>query len=357
MKTKTNLAAVVLWILLIFLHSNPCSSIKWLSLAESNQPWNHTSQCVRARNKYNLVSPQVQLCKRHLEVMPFTVTSAKHALTTCQNIFSDRRWNCSSITFVPNFTPDLTTGTREQAYVYSLTAASVTHAVAKACSAGFIYYCGCGQTPTEPPNGDFKWGGCGDNLRYGLKFGRAFSDAPWSTKKTKNSPQAIMNEHNNEAGRKAVENSVSTQCKCHGVSGSCSLKTCWHALPKLEEIGIRLKRKYTMATEVINRRIGTRKKLMPIHSQMGMYHEDDLIYITKSPDYCSKDERVGSLGTQGRTCNATSSDHNGCDSMCCGRGYNTYNIEVIERCQCKYYWCCYVKCKTCHKWLEIHECK
>jgi hypothetical protein len=33
---------------------------------------------------------------------------------------------------------------------------------------------------------------------------------------------------------------------------------------------------------------------------MGLYNEDDLIYVTKSPDYCLRDARVGSLGTRGR---------------------------------------------------------
>jgi hypothetical protein len=91
-----------------------------------------------------------------------------------------------------------------------------------------------------------------------------------------------------------------TQCKCHGVSGSCNIKTCWRALPTLSEIGERLKRKFTVATEVISRRVGAGRKLLPASSAMGLYNEDDLIYVTKSPDYCLRDARVGSLGTTGR---------------------------------------------------------
>lgn len=100
--------------------------------------------------------------------------------------------------------------------------------------------------------------------------------------------------------RQAVGSSLVTQCKCHGVSGSCNIKTCWRALPTLAEIGERLKRKFAVATEVISRRVGAGRKLLPASSAMGLYNEDDLIYMTKSPDYCIRDARIGSLGTTGR---------------------------------------------------------
>lgn len=44
---------------------------------------------------------------------------------------------------------------------------------------------------------------------------------------------------------------MKTQCKCHGVSGSCELKTCWKAMPTFREIGLTLKEKFDGATEVV----------------------------------------------------------------------------------------------------------
>lgn len=34
------------------------------------------------------------------------------------------------------------------------------------------------------------------------------------------------------------------KCRCHGISGSCSLQSCWHVLPDFHQIGAYLKKKY-----------------------------------------------------------------------------------------------------------------
>lgn len=43
--------------------------------------------------------------------------------------------------------------------------------------------------------------------------------------------------------------------------------------------------------------------------------------------------------------------------MCCGRGYNPYTELLVERCHCKYHWCCYVTCKKCERNVERYVCK
>jgi len=43
---------------------------------------------------------------------------------------------------------------------------------------------------------------------------------------------------------------MKVQCKCHGVSGSCEVKTCWRSVPAFREVGNILKDKYNGATEV-----------------------------------------------------------------------------------------------------------
>lgn len=62
-------------------------------------------------------------------------------------------------------------------------------------------------------------------------------------------------------------------------------------------------------------------------------------------------------GTHNRVCNKSSSGLDGCAILCCGRGYNTKKIVVKERCNCKFHWCCHVKCDTCTRVIEEHTCK
>lgn len=82
----------------------------------------------------------------------------------------------------------------------------------------------------------------------------------------------------------------------------------------------------------------------------------DLVYLEPSPNFCLKNSRLGIQGTHGRQCNDTSIGLDGCDLMCCGRGYRTQEVIVVERCACIFHWCCEVKCKTCHIRKTIHTC-
>lgn len=146
------------------------------------------------------------------------------------------------------------------------------------------------------------------------------------------------------------------QCKCHGVSGSCEMKTCWRAMPTFREVGDILKEKFDGATEVHQKRIGSRKVLVPRNVQYKTHTEQDLVYLEASPDFCEPDPKTGSLGTSGRLCERDSRGIDGCDLMCCGRGYSTQQRIVTERCRCKFHWCCHVKCDTCKRTVEEHRC-
>ena len=84
---------------------------------------------------------------------------------------------------------------------------------------------------------------------------------------------------------------------------------------------------------------------------------DDLVFLEESPDYCVPNSNTGSLGTTGRVCNKTTSGHGSCGILCCGRGFNTIQIEEEYECACKFHWCCYVKCNTCRRIVDKHLCK
>merc|ERR1712110_920304 len=106
--------------------------------------------------------------------------------------------------------------------------------------------CGCdnrGQGKSTPEG--WKWGGCSDNLRYGVNFAKRFIDGPdkKGLKKT-GELRNLMNLHNNKAGRMALSRLMLMKCRCHGVSGSCEFKTCWRSLPRFADVGDYLKDKY-----------------------------------------------------------------------------------------------------------------
>uniref|UniRef100_A0A8C4SC07 Protein Wnt n=2 Tax=Erpetoichthys calabaricus TaxID=27687 RepID=A0A8C4SC07_ERPCA len=333
-----------------------CNAIHWLGLTVngSSVGWNQTHHC---KLLDGLVPDQLQLCRRNLEMMHSIVHAAKVTKTTCQKTFSDMRWNCSSIEDAPFFTPDLAKGTRESAVVFALAAAAVSHSIARSCASGDLPGCSCGPAPAEQPGPDFRWGGCGDNLRYGLQMGAAFVDAPMKNSRSGSQAAKLMNLHNNAVGRQVLIDSMETKCKCHGVSGSCSVKTCWKGLQDMHDIAAELKSKYLAATKVIHRHVGTRKQLVPKEMDVRPVRDTELVYLVSSPDYCTRNEKQGSYGTQDRQCNKTSNGSDSCNLMCCGRGYNAYTEKVAERCQCKYHWCCYVTCKKCERTVERYVCK
>ncbi|XP_022095192.1 protein Wnt-11b-2-like [Acanthaster planci] len=337
--------------------------LKWIALTKENKNtvWTNATACKSSRL---LVSPQKSLCKRNLDAMAAVVESTTVTFDTCQLQFQDRRWNCSSINSAPNFTPDLNKGTREAAFVQALSAASLAQTLALECSSGMLSRCGCGQLPLgedkeahpNNPQEAFRWGGCSDDVDYGIEFTTRFANGPLLTNRNRDNPRSKLNLHNNNAGLKLIESTIKRRCKCHGVSGSCNLKTCWKALPNISVIGMALKRKYSGATEVSFRRTVVRRELVPKDPQLKDYTLYDLIYLTASPDYCRQNIKAGSYGTRGRTCNRTSPRTEGCDLMCCGRGYETLVTEVTEQCRCKYNWCCYVTCDECRQIVEKDVC-
>ncbi|CAL4174346.1 unnamed protein product, partial [Meganyctiphanes norvegica] len=74
------------------------------------------------------------------------------------------------------------------------------------------------------PAEDWAWSGCSDDVEWGSKKSEAFMDRRY--KKARGDPRTIVMLWNNNAGRIAVKDHLRKQCKCHGLSGSCSHATC-----------------------------------------------------------------------------------------------------------------------------------
>ena len=153
------------------------------------------------------------------------------------------------------------------------------------------------------------------------------------------------------------ENTV-IRCKCHGVTSSCEMKTCWKELVKFSKIGDILKTKYDAASRVrYDRRTGRIMKTTRTEngytrvgkrrSTLSRPTTGNLVFVERSPDYCEQSKEDKTLGTIGRECKTDIEGHGSCSELCCNRGFRRDVSIVQQRCQCKFQWCCYVKCKTC----------
>lgn len=143
-------------------------------------------------------------------------------------------------------------------------------------------------------------------------------------------------------------------CKCFGYSGTCAQEACWLVLPTFSRLGSVLRERFNSASKVS---FGNKGKTFHHDEAMKRPTAEDLVYTTDAPSFCEPNPAVGSLGTKGRYCNATSKDTDGCGLMCCGRDYKT-SIERSEKyCDCVFHWCCSVKCRTCHVQRTVNICR
>lgn len=317
-----------------------------------------------------LNSRQKELCKRKPYLLPSIREGARLGIQECRSQFRHERWNCMVATATatatsaplassPLFGYELSSGTKETAFIYAVMAAGLVHSVTRSCSAGNMTECSCDSTLQSggSPSEGWHWGGCSDDVQYGMWFSRKFLDFPIRNTTGQESKVLLaMNLHNNEAGRQAVAKLMSVDCRCHGVSGSCAVKTCWKTMSSFEKIGHFLKDKYENSIQISDKAKRKMRRREKGQTQTPI-HKDDLLYVHKSPNYCVENKKLGIPGTQGRECNRTSGGADGCNLLCCGRGYNTHVVRHVERCECKFIWCCYVRCRRCESMTDVHTCK
>uniref|UniRef100_A0AAG5DWM4 Protein Wnt n=1 Tax=Anopheles atroparvus TaxID=41427 RepID=A0AAG5DWM4_ANOAO len=377
-----------------------------------------------------LTRDQLELCYRASDVTAAAIEGLELGVRECQYQFQWHRWNCSSLSTRsrnPHTSSMLKRGYRESAFAYAVASAGVTHSVARACAQGRLISCGCdpsinrkgmskslreslekeklrfldaiAETNSVFDESDslrklrakqasrWKWGGCSHNMAFGVEFSELFLDS----REKGTDIQSQINLHNNRAGRRAVSNNMQVRCKCHGMSGSCQLKTCWKSAPDFRVVGRVLKQQYRRAILVDQSNLGNGPPMIVYRKPKKRKHarqnrrpprrprekqnagpqagnrplggppatnrklENALFYYQRSPNFCERDQISDIPGTIGRRCNRTSSGSEGCASMCCGRGYNLIREKRIDRCNCKFHWCCFVECDDCEieEWISV----
>ncbi|XP_052779194.1 protein Wnt-2b-A-like isoform X2 [Mya arenaria] len=310
-------------------------------------------------NVPGLVGRQRRMCRLHQDAMVILGKGALEGVYECQHQFRKHRWNCSTLHKDSSVFGKvlLKVGTREAAFVYAISSAGVVYSITRACSLGHLSTCAC--DPNKKGRGRdkrgnaFQWGGCSDDVNYGRRFAKTFIDAK---ERQHMDARALMNLHNNNAGRQVVKKMRKLECKCHGISGSCAMRTCWRALRDFRKVGTFLKSKYNGAIQVMMSQNSGRTDLVVANKHHKEPTQYDLVYFDPSPDYCNRNVELGSLGTEGRVCNSSSLDTDGCDIMCCGRGYKTHVESRVDKCECKFHWCCDVICKNCTRTIDVHTC-
>ncbi|GLD46085.1 proto-oncogene Wnt-1 [Lates japonicus] len=266
---------------------------------------------------------QRRLIRQNPGILHAIAAGLHTAIKECKWQFRNRRWNCPTTHSPAIFGKIVNRGCRETAFVFAITSAGVTHAVARSCSEGAIESCTCDYRRRGPGGPDWHWGGCSDNVDFGRMFSQEFVDSSERGRDLR----YLINLHNNEAGRMTVSSEMRQECKCHGMSGSCTVRTCWMRLPSFRTVGDFLKDRFDGASRVVYANKGSNRashRADPRHLEPeNPAHKPpsamDLVYFEKSPNFCSYNGKTGTLGTSGRTCNSSSPGLDGCELLCCGR--------------------------------------
>ncbi|XP_065058880.1 protein Wnt-8-like [Rhopilema esculentum] len=287
----------------------------------------------------------------------------KKGLSECRRRFRWERWNCSfskkitSKILKRKFLPEVT---KEIAYMNAITSASVALRLATACHKGEISRC-C----TAPLRKAFKRKltdkkeAEDEHTRFGLWITEYFTDFKIKPKKYI-MDKAVAIRHNNKIGRNVVKHMAKRFCRCHGTSGMCSLKTCAGHLPTLKQVGTTIRYLYKLAYKG---KVVKNFMLRPTVSRNAVDLTDVLVYLSESPDYCKVNQSHGSQGTIGRACripvrDSTRGSKGHCNELCYSCGFSIrYEVRPKKvRCNCKFRWCCEVRCETCRYDEDVLVC-
>uniref|UniRef100_A0A8C6CSG0 Protein Wnt n=1 Tax=Moschus moschiferus TaxID=68415 RepID=A0A8C6CSG0_MOSMO len=314
----------------------------------------------RSVNNFLITGP-----KAYLTYTTSVALGAQSGIEECKFQFAWERWNCPENALQLSTHNRLRSATRETSFIHAISSAGVMYTITKNCSMGDFENCGCDESKNGKTGGHgWIWGGCSDNVEFGERISKLFVD---SLEKGKDA-RALMNLHNNRAGRLAVRATMKRTCKCHGISGSCSIQTCWLQLANFRELGNYLKAKYERALKIEM----DKRQLRAGNSAEGHWvptkaflpsAEAELIFLEESPDYCTHNSSLGIFGTEGREClqnshNTSRWEQCSCEHLCteCGLQVEERRTEAISSCNCKFQWCCTVKCDQCRHVVSKYYC-
>ncbi len=126
------------------------------------------------------------------------------------------------------------------------------------------------------------------------------------------------------------------ECDCHGISGTCGVRTCYFRTPTVPEVGDTLRVDYGGAIKVDSELQNELNGDIPVT-------EKDIIYSDPSPDFCVPNSTLGIPGVTGRKCDLRVDSTSSCNFLCCGFGHYRMRRTVPTE-ECTFVWCCDVVC-------------
>ncbi|CAH1795484.1 unnamed protein product [Owenia fusiformis] len=304
--------------------------------------------------------------KAHIAMADSVAAGALTGVKECKYQFKWDRWNCPEHTLFKRNGPR---ANKEHSFVHAISSAGVMYIITRNCSQGDFDNCNCdvsrdGKFTFQENGVKWKWGGCSDNVIFGEQISEQFLDALETTKDSR----ATVIRHNNAVGRSAVYKTLIMRCKCQGVSGACTMKTCWRQLSEFRKVGEYLKKRYkrSIKVEFFEGELSNGARTVPKIVPSNDISRADLVYLDKSPDYCTFNDTLGNRGTEGRECRRPKKGDNpfdkhakgSCRRLCsaCNLAVEKKPVEISERCNCKFHWCCEVKCDQCVENVEKLTC-
>ncbi|XP_061436952.1 protein Wnt-5a-like [Lethenteron reissneri] len=208
-----------------------------------------------------------------------------------------------------------------------------------------------------------------DNVKYGRHFAKLFLDAGvkdrWRQggRRKSLSKFLLMELHNNEAGRRAVEDLSYFKCGCAERTGEC-VGVCLPRLQDFRSVGDFLKEKYNVSSAMRLVRSNSsssdvaRWRLQPVNEWLPAPGASELVHVEASPEYCVRGAPGGAPAR--RRCNDTSEANERCSDInaaCCDTGYDISQVTLQMQCGCKEQLKRNVKCKLCPWTVDQFVCK
>lgn len=349
----------------------------------------------------------------YFEFRHIVAEGIQSALDECRHHFKWDRWNCPKKLFLDILNKNPLPANKELAYLRALISSSITLSIARSCIEGKSEDCGCvssnsnsiaykitenynsnsnymaigdfrtnptanesnfqqvimlktNDTDAEHVTQQFAWRGCDEALYFAFDVSKIYLDTQDSSL-TESSK--LLNAHNYRAGRYLIKKSAKRVCKCHGVSGSCQMASCWTAIPSVAQIGDSLRRQYGTSLKV-GALSAEETDVVNLRHELTKINDSKLVFVDPSPDYCYENKQLGINGTLGRYCklldtadteSKTSSNRaelNSCDRLCtrCGYKIRRETITVERQCDCRFIFCCTVECKKCKVSETVYKC-